>query len=370
MKKGLWTSLIILIGLLTVCALGFGQIIENPAKPIAKNAGRIVTLKDELRIEDTGAGYFFKNPSSIRVSPRGDIFFRDGQEQALLFDPKGRFVRNLFEKGQGPGELTSLTDTWVSSDRLYLRGNPAKILIFDFEGNLIKEFPLRGGTPPGRFVWADSANLLLFGPGRPDPSGGTGLTDIPWDIVAIAPDGTSQERIGSFSISAFLEVEAGGAISWTSWNQLQVVAFDGNSLFLNSSPGYLIEKFVRDKKAVVLRFRRPYTRTKRTGGGGVSASRGSGPSAPEFWPDIYALHIADGRLWVQTWIATEEKGVLFDVFDAEGRYIDNFYLQSLIKNEDGKPARVPMTIAGGCAYFKEETSDGLIVIRKCRFVGL
>jgi hypothetical protein len=370
MKKGLGAGFAILMGWLSVCALGFGQIIENPAKPIANNAGRIVTLKEELRIEDTGAGYFFKNPSSIRVSPQGDIFFRDGQEQALLFDPKGRFVRNLFEKGQGPGELTSLTDTWVSPDRLYLRGNPAKILIFDFEGNLIKELPLRGGTPAGRFIWADSANLLLYGPGRPDPSGGTGFIDVPWDIVAINSEGTSQERIGSFSISAFLEVEAGGAISWTSWNQLQVVALNGNSLFLNSSPGYLIENFVRDKKAVVLRFRRPYTRQKRTGTGGISSSRGSGPVAPEFWPDIYALHIVAGRLWVQTWTVTEEKGILFDVFDTQGWYIDSFYIQSMMKGEDGKPARIRMTIAGGCAYFKEETSDGLIVIRKCRLIGL
>lgn len=370
MKKGIRTGLIIFAGLLSVRALGFGQIIENPAKPIAKNAGRIVTLNEELRIEDTGAGYFFKNPSSIRVSPRGDIFFRDGQEQALLFDPKGRFVRNLFKKGQGPGELTSLTDTWVSPDRLYLRGNPAKILIFDFEGNLIRELPLRGGTPAGRFIWADSGNLLLYGPGRPNPSGGSGFIDMPWDINEIAPDGSSQKTIGSFPIRSFQEVQEGGAISGTSWNRLQVVALDGNSLYLNYSPEYLIEHFVRDKKAVVLRFRRPYARQKRTGGGGTSASRGSQPPAPEFWPDIFALHGVDGRLWVQTWTVAEEKGMLFDVFDGEGRYIDNFYLQSSIRNDDGKPARVRMTIAGGFAYFSEETSDGLIVIRKCRLVGL
>jgi hypothetical protein len=370
MKKGLGTSLIILAGLLTVCALGFGQVVENPAKPIAKNAGRIVTLKDELRIEDTGAGYFFKNPSSIRVSPRGDIFFRDGQEQALLFDPKGRFVRNLFKKGQGPGELSSIIDTWASPDRLYLRGDPPKILVFDYEGNLIRELPIRGGIRGGRFILADPANLLLYGSGRPDPSGGAGYTDIPWDITEIAPDGSSQKTIGSFPIRSFLEVQEGRAISVTSWNQLQAVALNGNSLFLNSSPEYLIENFVRDKKAVVLRFRRPYTRQKRTGTGGVSTSRGSGPPAPEFWPDIYALHIVDGQLWVQTFTVTEEKGILFDVFDTKGRYIDSFYIQSMMKGEDGEPARIRMTIVGGFAYFKEETSDGLIVIRKCRLVGL
>ncbi len=370
MNRGLANGLGIVMGLLSMGASGSGQVVENPAKPMAANAGRIVTLKEELRIEDTGAGYFFKNPSSIRVSPRGDIFFRDGQEQALLFDPKGRFVRNLFKKGQGPGELTSLTDTWVSPDRLYLRSNPAKILIFDFEGNLIKELPLRGGTPAGRFIWADQANLLLYGMGRPDPSGGTGFIDIPWDIIEIAPDGSSQETIGSFPIRSFQEVQEGGAISGTSWNQLQVVALNGHSLFVNSSPEYLIENFVRDKKAVVLRFRRPYTRQKRTGTGGVSASRGSQPPAPEFWPDIYALHIVDGGLWVQTWTVVEGKGLLFDVFDAKGRYTDSFYIQSMMKSEDGQPARVRMTIAGGCGYFKEETSDGLIMIRKCRLVGL
>jgi hypothetical protein len=77
-----------------------------------------------------------------------------------------------------------------------------------------------------------------------------------------------------------------------------------------------------------------------------------------------------GRLWVQTWTVTEEKGILFDVFDTQGWYIDSFYIQSMMKGEDGKPARIRMTIAGGCAYFKEETSDGLIVIRKCRLIGL
>ena len=93
----------VLTALLSVCALGSGQIVENPAKPMATNAGRIVTLKEELRIEDTGAGYFFKNPGPIRVSPRGDIFFKDGPEQALQFDPEGRFVRNLFKKVKAPG---------------------------------------------------------------------------------------------------------------------------------------------------------------------------------------------------------------------------------------------------------------------------
>jgi hypothetical protein len=370
MNRGLATGLGIVIGLLAIGAWGSGQIIENPAKPMAANAGRIVTLKEELRIEDTGAGYFFKNPGPIRVSPRGDIFFKDGPEQALQFDPEGRFVRNLFKKGQGPGELSSLHDTWSSPDRLYLIGYPPKLLVYDYDGNLVLELPLRSGHLGGRFILADPANLLVYGPGRPDPSGGTGSRDLPWEIIEISPDGTSNKTIGSFPVPSYLEVEEAGAVSVTAWNQLQVVALNGNSLFLNSSPEYLIENFDREKKAVVLRFRRPYARQKRTGSGSVSSPRGSGPPAPEFWPDIYALHVVDGLLWVQTWTVAEGKGMLFDVFDAKGRYTDSFYIQSMMKSEDGQPARIRMTIAGGCAYFREETSNGLIVIKKCRLLGL
>ncbi len=345
-------------------------IIENPAKPLSEKAGRVVTLKEEMRIEDTGAGFFFKTPTRIRVSPRGNIFIKDGQEQALQFDPQGRFVRNLFKKGQGPGELTSLHDIWASPDRLYILGQPPKILVYDYEGNLVRELPLRGGNLVGRFILADPANLLVYGPNFRNRAGSAGFIDIPWDISEIAPDGASLKTIGSFPIRTFQEVQEGGATSGTSWNVLQVVALNGNSFFLNYTPEYMVDHFVKDKQAVVLRFRRPYTREKRSSGGGISRSAGSGPPPPEFWPDIYALHIVDGHLWVQTCTVTEEKGIVFDVFDSKGQYIDSFYIQSMMKNEDGGPARLSMTIVGGFAYFKEETSDGLIVIRKCRLVGL
>jgi hypothetical protein len=359
------------LALALLSSTAFAQtVIENPAKPSSRNAGRVVCLKEELRIEDTGAGFFFKNPTRIRVSPRGDIFIRDGQEQALQFDPQGHFVRNLFKKGQGPGELTSLHDIWASPDRLFILGQPPKILVYDYVGNLVQELPLRGGNLGGRFILADPANLLVYGPNVRDRASSTGFIDMPWDIIEIAPDGASLKTIGSFPIRTFQEVQEGGATGGTAWNLLQVVALNGNSLFLNYTPEYMVDNFVKDKQAVVLRFRRPYTRIKRSSGGGVSGSAGSGPPPPEFRPDIYALHIVDGHLWVQTSTVTEEKGILFDVFDSKGRYIDSFFIQSMMKNEDGEPARFSMTIVGGFAYFKEETNDDLIVIRKCRLVGL
>ena len=81
------------------------DIIENTARPLSENAGRVVTLKEELRLEDTGEDFFFKNPYTIRVSLRGDIFIKDAPEQALQFNPQGRFVRNLFLKRPRPRRI-------------------------------------------------------------------------------------------------------------------------------------------------------------------------------------------------------------------------------------------------------------------------
>jgi len=338
-------------------------LIENAAEPLSEKAGRVVTLKEELRIEDTGEAFFFKNPYTIRVSPRGDIFIKDGPEQALQFDPHGRFVRNLLKKGQGPGELTSISDIWASPDRLYLMGYPLKILVYDYEGNLVREIPFRSGHIGGRFILADPANILLYGFGRPNPATGSGFVDTPWDIIEITSDGASFKTIASFPIRTFLEVQEGGAVAGTAWNTLQVVALDGNSLFLNYTPEYMVENFIKDVQAVALRFRRPYARIKRSSGGGRI------PHAPEFWPDIFDLHIVDGHLWVQTMNVTKEKGILFDVFNTKGRYIDSFFIQPRIENEEGELVRT-MTFVGGFAYFRVETSDGLVIIKKCRLIGL
>lgn len=94
MKKGLWTCLNIVLGLLMALALGFGQAIENPAKPIAKNAGRILSLTEAWRITDETGDFYFRYPRDLRISQEGIIFLAD-DEQLLKFSPDGRFLKNL-----------------------------------------------------------------------------------------------------------------------------------------------------------------------------------------------------------------------------------------------------------------------------------
>jgi len=362
-------SVRIVMAFIGLASLAAAQIvIENPAQPAAKNAGRIITLKEELRIEDTGKDFYLKQAWKIRVSPRGDIFVQDGQDQALLFDPQGRFVRNVLKKGQGPEEIANLIDIWISPDLLFLYGTDGKILASDFSGRVIRELPSKI-TGWMKFISANRDRVLLYKENRPDPSKGVGRINVPIDIVEVSMADGSHQSIGAFPHQIYFELLPGGGSSITGWNRLHAISVDPGMILVNAAPEYLVEVHSREKKEVIRRFKRPYQRVKSSGKGGVSGG-GNAPPPPEFEPDIWDLHFVDGKCWVQTSTVLKDKGILFDVYDLDGRYLDCFYIPTKNIPSGGKPYNMNMTFSGGFVYFADKNEDDLVVIRKCRLVGL
>jgi len=61
------------------------EIIENPEKPLSKNAGRVVRMEKVHEITDESGEFFFKHPGNFRVAPNGDFFISDA-DQLLQFD--------------------------------------------------------------------------------------------------------------------------------------------------------------------------------------------------------------------------------------------------------------------------------------------
>ncbi len=43
--------------------------------------------------------------------------------------------------------------------------------------------------------------------------------------------------------------------------------------------------------------------------------------------DVLGLFFHKDQLWIKTSTKDEKKGTLFDVFNKEGKYVDNFYLK-------------------------------------------
>jgi hypothetical protein len=115
-------------------------IIQNSDKPLAKNAGRVVALKEVLKIVDEGDQYFFKYPFGLKIAPNGSIFVQE-QEHLWQFNQNGKFVRDYFKKGQGPGEMIYISNFDLTGEHIIIHtSSPSKIMWIDYQGQLAKEF--------------------------------------------------------------------------------------------------------------------------------------------------------------------------------------------------------------------------------------
>ncbi len=354
--------IIVFILLISASGLAFAQaVIENPDKPDNPRAGRVVTVKEEMRIVDTGGDFFIKYVAGVAVAPDGTILVNDSWARALQFDNRGRFLRDLVKKGQGPGELTEIYDFCVLGDRIFLLGSPAKVLIFGSDGTLEKDFSLRNAAPTGqKLIAVDGASFILAREGLPDLKTGTRWVDCPQEIISVMEEGSKAKILSSFPLPRYQQVVSNAGVAMTAYQQFLAIPDRDQFVFLSHTPEYLVKLFDRATNKVIRQFRRPYSR--------IGANKK--PPTPKYWSDIIALHLVESRLWIQTSTIDVKKGVLFDVFDPSGRYLDRFYLKWSDKEVDLNPLRQKFTFAGGYVYFADKTPDDLVVIKKCRLVGL
>jgi hypothetical protein len=74
---------------------------------------------------------------------------------------------------------------------------------------------------------------------------------------------------------------------------------------------------------------------------------------PDFSDDILELFSDDESLWVRTSTVDDQKGPLFDVFNAEGDFLDSFHVQ--VKG------RI-IGVRGDTIFASEEAEDGTIAV--------
>lgn len=95
----------------------------------------------ELELTDSS---LIANEGSLKVFPLDNyIVFSESnrsKEQMLLFNKKGKFIRRIGTKGQGPGEYAGIATVTVNEQEQYIyAASPSKIICFDFEGKLVFE---------------------------------------------------------------------------------------------------------------------------------------------------------------------------------------------------------------------------------------
>ncbi len=294
------------------------ELILNPKSPLSKNAGRVLKLEEMLRITDTGREFYFRNLRKLESASNGSIFIAD-INQLLKFTKEGKFLKNLIKQGQGPGEIEGLNRFCLHKDEIYVSDN-RKIVRMDIEGNLTEEIK----TAP-RFFEDITDNWFIFSKANlPPPKERTyKLADYKNYIMWLSRKDEAEERSHIFLARMFV----GGRL-FLPWDKfIWVLDRERDYIYASHSREYQIELLDLNKGKVIRSFKRDYSRIKyKMDEREKDIYKKYNPPRKKYESDILNLFISDGLLWVYTSTVDKRKGVLIDVFNSEGKYLDNFYI--------------------------------------------
>ena len=327
------------------------EIIENPEKPLSKTAGRVLELQEVLRIRD-GQGFFFSGPIGLKVDHNGCIYVRE-YKKLYQFSPEGKLLKNLYKKGEGPGELNNNLGEFLLMDKdvVLWSSNMNKLIRMDYQQQLIEDFRPKQ-TYYNLLAYFDDKYYLTKGR-FPKKDGKSGLKEQGMRLFTEDSQGQINETSLDFPIQ--ISINYGDrAISSMSISRIQSFQDNEKEVYLFHTPEYMVKVLDLERVEVIRSFRRKYRR--------IEYIRKS-ERLPKYQNDIYWLLLYPGRVWVVTSTIEKQKGLLVDVFSREGQYLDNFYLPILgAKHNDFIYA--PMTLADGHLFVIERGEDELFSVVK------
>jgi len=344
-------------------ALQDQAIIDNPENPLNKNAGRIVHLKEILRIKDEGIDFYFKEPWEIDVAEDGSIFVKEFN-QIYKFDSCGKFVKNIARKGQGPGEVMIEIENIIVQDNeiIFSCASMNKLIKMDLDGNFIEE--LIPNKRISKLVAYYKKKYFFLDFMVKSFEKVKGFQEYNQNLYAIDKDGNVTPTDYSFPIKEFFTIMSFRGESrphWITVTRLYRSKTYNQYVYVCHTQDYLIKQFDLEKFQISRIFRRAYPRAKFK----------QDKNRPfKFYNDVYRLLIYKGNVWALTSTLDKEKGVLIDVFNEEGKYLDNFYLP-LLKSKTGDcffQLYFPMVIMGDYLYAIEHDEDWNFYVAKYEII--
>ncbi len=352
----------------------FGQeTVTLPAKPQNPRAGRVLELREVLRISDAQGGFFFKGPSSIQPGPDGGILVAD-EDELLRFDDAGKFVVNMFRPGQGPGELRQISDCLVRGDEvLAFQEQPMKCVFMGRDGKFLRE--VKPDAHMSRLLGLFGDRLLVASNSTPEfdkvqkPEGV--VLDIVWTLKLMSAAGGVEATTLTYPTKWFAKRLPGAFIA-NNLTFLLCVPLDAGLAAVAHEEEYGIHIADPAKNARLLTIRRDYRRVKYEPEKSEDTPGGSRSLAEprDYFNDIQRLFAVEGRIWAVTSTLIPGKGVLVDVVSSRGEYLDNFYLPLPKGVGVHDLARYPLTIAGRSLLVLEELEDGRLEVVKYEIAGL
>jgi len=320
------------------------EMVVDPAVPLSRDHGRVLELREHLRIEDTGDAFYLKFPANPKIAPDGSVLLLD-RDQLLRFSPEGLFLGNLCKPGQGPGEFQSLERFVIEDGEICAFDGPAQKLVrMALDGRWIDDRRVEDWfeTMTKRWIVGSLINL-------PQASGV--LDDARYSFFCTSRSDETLKKTYVFLGKFYKKLPV--AIAWDKF--LWAADAGKDVLFVSHARDYGIEVLDLNEGRVTRSFRRAYPRVSYVIPDHMKAvyERPNPPPRPEFESDVIALYLCGDRLWVRTSTEDPEKGILVDVFNDKGDYLDCFYIK--VKGSI-------LDVSGDALFVKETDDDGTISV--------
>jgi hypothetical protein len=353
------------------------EIVINNLKPYKKGE-KVPTfsLQEEFSINMDSIDLVekgFTEVHSFDVDSEGNIYVvcvnNDGN-LIYKFDNNGSFVKSFARSGQGPGEFVYCSYFRINSrDELIVTGN-FKIIIFDKDGNYLREIKITLGSTSGTML--ENGNYLFKDSPRPkkEKSGemicSLSLYDPEFNKIKELdkiryPDPGFQEIKGIY-YKILWSIENDRIFTASQERDYEIYIYDFN--------GNLLRK-IRKKYQKISPSDEYKAKYKENLGENMYQFLKDRLSFPSFLPPFHFLLTDDeGKMFAMTYEKGEKPDEhVYDVFDPEGVFILRKSMKTCLSNDflsfsavdfvDGKIKNSRFY----CHYEKEDSSTELIIYK-------
>ena len=343
------------------CAIIFFAVFISAKEKIPGNTfDRQVPFKAVLEIKETDDSFYFKYPNRVYADDDENIYVLD-YNRLLKFSITGLFMKNLIRSGQGPGEITSVSNLQIDKNGIVIHNNhPSKIIRLNTNGVLEKELRLEKSDhiefcfyDPNYYYFFESVHFIGDTDGK--------YIDEEQKLVRVSAEGKNPETIFTFLLKKYY-AQNGGAFGTLDVAARISAVYDNRYLFLYHTPDYKIKRIDVKENAKSIEFGIDYKRREVPKElfdevhSGLLILNGKKFKKPEqkYLNDIRNLLIYKKNLWVVTSTVDKAKGTRVDVYDSNGKNTDRFFLK-LPNHPD--PYSVIWSISGDYLYSINPAGD-------------
>lgn len=352
---------------------------RNSSVPTDKNPGKTIVLEEILKIADDDTERFFlKYPYIIQISNDDSIFVVDGK-QLLKFDSEGRFIRNFYKYGQGPGETISVPQ-FVLKDRTIVIHDSAvnKFIFVDHEsGKMIKEFRL-DKTTHDELLFCNDKEFYLIRTQPFDSQGKLKLINIDISLISVSLKPDYAQKILINFPTRFLILRAGSKFNISRRAKFLTCIASNGLMYISHTPEYQLKQFDLKENTLIRNISRDYKRvkvteeTKKYAPGGntrrisIDGKQWFDVPVDKYHLDIQKIFSYNDKIWVVTSTIYDDSKILVDVFNSQGKYVSNFYFHCPSSAIPYKIGLWLKAIKGNFLYTVEEDGNGQMCIKKYR----